>query len=520
MREHRCPAVGARDRRARELTLRVALGASRWRVVRLIAFEALALGAAATAIGLALCAFTFDLIGPLVEQFLERRVPGGVAAISMTPAMLAAAALGGLIATTLCALAPMFVAWRLSGSPMVAAGSRDAGDSARGSRVRLVLIGVEVAVSLTLLTGSALMTITAMRMLGVDFGIDTDVTMASLALRQQSYPDEVTRAGFYERLLSQLEALAGGESAALNDWWPMQQARPRRVEGDTSSATGDAGVMSVTAQYFSTLGIPIHEGRAIEPTDRIGGERVAVISSSLASRLWPTVPAVGRQMRLQSLEGSLPSPSAPMVAYTVVGVVGDVRQSHTDQNLFDVYLSLLQNPGRFAYVFLPVRVQGISVASVVAGVDREAAVGAPRLLSSLVDQERSKPRFLAYLLSGFALFAGVLAMLGMYGVIAYAVRQRQREIAVRMAVGASHAAVTWLFLREGAVVLTAGTLAGLAGAMGMGRLLDAQLYGVGQGDPRVIAGAALALAVSGLVAIWWPARRAALTDPAAALKSE
>jgi predicted permease len=509
-------------RRQRELTLRVALGAGRWRVVRLVVFEALLLGAAATVLGLVLCAYTFDLIAPLVEQFLERRVPGGVSAISLTPAIVAAAALGGLIATALCALAPMLVAWRQAGSPFVGAGNRSAGEGSSRSRLRLALIGVEVAVSLTLLTGSALMTMTALGMLAVDFGIDADVAMASLALRQQSYPDQVRRAGFYERLLSEIESSLPGarESAAINDWWPMQQARPRRVEAEGSAAAADAGVMSVTSQYFSTLGIPIRDGRSITPQDRVGGEPVAVISASLAARLWPDGPAVGHQLRLQSLEGALPSRTAPMVTYTVAGVAGDVRQGHRDENRFDVYLSLLQNPGRFAYVFLPARAQSSSVASVVANIDQEVAVGTPRLLSELMDQERTKPRFLAYLLSGFALFAGVLAMLGMYGVIAYSVRQREREIAVRMAVGASHGSVTWLFVRQGAVVLAAGTLAGLAGAIGMGRLLDAQLYGVGRGDPRVIVAAALALALCGLAAIWWPARRAAQTDPAVALRSE
>jgi predicted permease len=509
-------------RRERELTLRVALGASRWRVIRLVAFEALVLGSAATVFGLLLCAYTFDLIAPLAEQFLDRRVPGGASTVSLTPAIVAAAAFGGLIATALCALAPILVAWRQAGTPLAAAGSRSAGEGASRSRLRLALIGIEVAVSLTLLTGSALMTVTALRMLAVDFGIDANVAMASLALRQQSYPDEIGRAGFYQRLVSQLESAlpAGRGSVAVSDWWPMQPTRPWRVDGNDSAASADASVLSVTSGYFATLGIPIREGRSIAPPDRVGAERVAVISASLARRLWPDGSAVGRQLRVQNLDGAYPSASASMLIHTVAGVVGDVRQGHADENRFDVYLSLLQNPGRFAYVFQPARTPALPVATIVASLDREAAVGTPRLMSELIDQERARPRFLAYLLSAFAVFSGVLAMLGIYGVIAYAVRQREREIAVRMAVGATHGSVTWLFVRQGGLVLAIGTLAGLAGAVGMGRLLAAQLYGVGQGDPRVIVGAALALAACGLVAIWWPARRAALTDPASALKAE
>ena len=289
------------------------------------------------------------------------------------------------MATALCALAPMLVAWRQAGAPIAAVGSRSAGEGVSRSRLRLALIGTEVAVSLTLLTGSALMTVTALRMLAVDFGIDANVAMASLALRQQSYPDEIARAGFYERLVSQLESAlpAGRGSIAVSDWWPMQPTRPWRVEGNDSAASADASVMSVTSGYFSTLGIPIREGRSIAPPDRVGAERVAVISASLARRLWPDGSAVGRQLRVQNLDGAYPSATASMLIHTVAGVVGDVRQGHADENRFDVYLSLLQNPGRFAYVFQPARTPALPVATIVASLDREAAVGTPRLMSEL-----------------------------------------------------------------------------------------------------------------------------------------
>ena len=210
--------------------------------------------------------------------------------------------------------------------------------------------------------------------------------------------------------------------------------------------------------------------------------------------------------------------------YRVVGVAADVRQTHTDTNLLDAYLPLLQTAGRFNFLYLPVTTPTPAwereLREVVARLDAEVAVGVPRTLQGALDQERLKPRVLAWMLSAFAAFAALLALLGMYGVVSYAVRQREREVAVRMAVGADRRSITRLFVRQGGLVLLAGVVAGALGAVGMGRMLSAQLYGVGRIDPIVIASAATLLTLCGLIAIWWPARRAAATDPAALLKAE
>jgi putative ABC transport system permease protein len=147
-------------------------------------------------------------------------------------------------------------------------------------------------------------------------------------------------------------------------------------------------------------------------------------------------------------------------------------------------------------------------------------MGAPRFLDAVVDQERSRPRFLASLLVAFATFAGLLALVGMYGTIAYAVRQREREIAVRMAIGADRQAVTRLFVRQGALVLGGGLVLGAGAAIASGRLLESQLYGVRPGDPWLLTLTMLGFAACGLLAIWMPARRAAAMDPATALKQE
>ena len=153
-----------------------------------------------------------------------------------------------------------------------------------------------------------------------------------------------------------------------------------------------------------------------------------------------------------------------------------------------------------------------------ASIDPEIALGQPRSLGLGIEQERAKPRFLAFLLAVFAGFACLLALVGVHGVIAYAVRQRRREIAIRLAIGATGRAITSLFVRQGAVVLAIGMIAGIAGAVALGRVLRSQLFGVEPGDPAVLAMAVAAFGASGIAAIWWPASRGAATDPAGILK--
>ena len=246
-----------------------------------------------------------------------------------------------------------------------------------------------------------------------------------------------------------------------------------------------------------------------------------VLSHSLSRRLWPSASALGQTVRVSTIPQSGPPETR---VHRVVGIASDVRQTHTDVNLLDAYVPLLQHAGRFTFLYLPTG--GVTPAwdrelhEAAAEIDAEISIGTPQVLQDFVDRERLRPRVLASLLSAFAIVAGLLALLGMYGVVSYAVRQREREVAVRMAIGADQRSITAMFVRQGSVVLLAGVLAGGLGALAMGRVLATQLYGIGGADPVVMASAAAALLLCGLAAIWWPARRAASTDPAAVLKAE
>ena len=508
------------QRREREVALRVALGASRAQVLRMLLAEAAWLGGAATAVGVTLATAILGWLVPVAERVLERRVPGGAATISLDPQLAAMAIGAGVLSTLAFSLVPAVGLWRHSLGATLAAGGRGAISSGGRTGARAMLISLEVAVSLTLLTGALLMTISALRMLAVDFGIEAGrVATAGVSLRQQSYPDAASRAALYERLIDRLTAFSQGRAVAMGDYWPLQNPPPRRF--DAAGATVDGGSVAVTAEYFNALGMRVMEGRAIAAADRAGSEPVVVVSESLARRLWPSGGAVGQTVRISTV----PQSGTPDTrVHRVVGVVADVRQTHADVNLFDSYVPLLQNAGRFTFTYLPAvtmtPVWERELREAVAEIDSDVSIGTPQVLQDALDRERLRPRVLASLLSAFAIFAALLALLGMYGVVSYAVRQREREVAVRIAIGADRRAVTAMFVRQGSMVLLAGVIAGALGAAGIGRVLSTQLYGVGRADPVVMASAAVLLTLCGLAAIWWPARRAASTDPAAVLKTE
>jgi hypothetical protein len=305
--------------------------------------------------------------------------------------------------------------------------------------------------------------------------------------------------------------------------WPLQKARLRPVDVPEApgSVAARAAVQGVNEAYFTTLDIPILAGRAFTSADRVGTAGEALVSDTLARRLWPGDNPLGKRLIVaQDQDGGEPL----SITRTIIGVVGDVRQLPADEELADVYVPILQAPGRFVFVLM--RTAGAAddwlapVRTAFREVDPEIAVQRGRPLLAAMNDATSRPRFLAWLLGAFAAIAALLALVGAYGVIAYAVRQREREIAVRLAIGADPARITRLFLRQGGWILLAGLGLGLVGALAGGRLIESQLFGVTPRDPASLAAAVAAFATAGLFAIWWPSRRAAATDPAIALRSE
>jgi putative ABC transport system permease protein len=510
--------VRARQRQ-RELAVRVALGASLMHLVRLLALEGVLLGIVSTLSAVAATTMILPAIAPLIQGSLERRIPGGLGALSVDRTVILMLIVCAVITTMLIAWLPVVSSRRSRRTAGAVWSARGLTDDVGTGRARALLIGIEIAASLTLLVGASLMVESAVRMLRVDFGIaETNVVTASLALRQRSFPEESDRAAFYARLQGELRAVAGTPAVAFGDWWPLQGSRPRRAVGSGSAARETTvNPFAVSPAYFQTVGIRMRDGREFTDDDRLGSPPVVIVSASLASQLWPETPAIGQHLTIYA-DGEGP----PLTA-AVVGVASDVRQSHADMHLLDAYLPLAQRPSRFAFVYLRAPQHAsweADLRGTIARVNPEVAMGTPRPLGDGLEQERARPRLLAYLLTAFAVFACALALIGMHGVIAYATRQRQREIAVRIAVGASARAVAAMFVKHAVFVLSVGLAGGLAGAIALGRVLQSQLYGVRPTEPRVLGTAAAVLGAFALAAVIRPAWRAASTDPAEALRQE
>jgi predicted permease len=509
--------------RQREIAVRKALGASAGRIARALAAEAVVLGSVATAIGLALAQMGITAAAPLLERNLGRSAPGGASALAIDGAILAGALLTGLFVIVVCCAAQY---WTTAGAPLAQAltgGQKGASAGPQQRRAHAILIAFEVAACLTLLVGAALMLQSGLRILAVDMGLQTrDVVVGRLSLSQRKYPDAASRNAFYDRLTAGLQAI-GPRGVAFANAWPLQQAPSRDVGRDEPQVplSARAGVVAVSAGYFDALSIALDDGRAFTPGDTPGTERVTIVSRTLAARLWPGRRAVGERLRIAPPQNA--GPGAQPASFLVVGVAADVRHVHTDNDLADAYLALPQYPP--AAPFMYVRAPGIlphierDLRGLLATLDPDMALVTPRPLSEILDQQRVGSRFLASLLAVFSFLAAVLALLGIYGVIAYTVRQREREIAIRLAVGADRGTITRLFLRQGASVLAVGLTLGVGGALLLGRLLQTQLFGVRAADPVAIALVAVPFAVCGLAAIGWPARAAASVDPAAALKN-
>lgn len=514
-------------KRRHEIAIRLALGASRARLARLLGFEALVLGTTATMVGIGASALVTSRIAPMIQERLGRRLPGGESALALDSTVVIAAVTCAIFLTFVLTLAPLVTLWSTAVGPALKTAGRGVTESHVARRLRSALIASEIAAALALLVGSTLLIYSSVRMLRADPGFRADgVMVASVGLRARSYPEPADRAGFFARLLQRLDERESGGSVALSDAWPLQRFAPTRVEssGVPASAT-EAGVSRVSADYFAALGMPFRDGGSFAAQDRLGGEPVAVVSESLAGRLWRDTRAVGQRLKIHNVDEA----NTPITrSYTVVGVVQDVRHVHYDdgrvQESLDeanAYLPLLQAPGRFAFVYtrrFPSTPEALRLAIV--ELDREAAVGAPESLAAALEESRSGPRQLAWLLSAFSAFATLLALLGVYSVIAYGVRQREREIGIRLVVGADPGSVTRLFVREGSPLLVCGLAAGLFGAAALGHVLKSQLFGVEPMNPGVLVTMTAAFAACGLLALWWPARRAAFIDPANVLKDE
>jgi putative ABC transport system permease protein len=504
------------EERAPELGLRAALGASGARLVRCLLAESLVLGALGGSLGVvAALAGTPALVAlspARVPRLDEAHLDGTALAFALSVTLLTVAAT---------ALAP---ALSLRGRPLregLLGGSRTLASG--GSRLRTALVAGEVALALMLLVGAGLLVRSFIALRRVPLGFDAERVTAVEAGPSERLGLAEQRA-YVDALLARLRALPGVESAAAVTlrplWGTVGMDWPFTLEGQSPKDAERNPLLNfetVTPDYFRTMGIPVRQGRAFDERDCEGQPGVVIVGETLARRAWPGQDPVGQRLKLP-----LPGTEYDDQWLTVVGVVGDARYRELTATRLDLYMPYGQSNHPLRHVVLRTRRKTAGLPAAILRVlrDDDPSQPAPRIvgMSDAVSAALGIPRFAARVLSAFGLVALLLAALGLYGLVAYSVSRRTREIGVRVALGARPADVARLVLGDGVRPALAGVVLGLAGALLASRLLMELLFGVAPTDLVTLAGAsALLVVVAGLAAAV-AARRALGLDPAATLR--
>ena len=506
-----------------EIAVRSALGATRLRLIRQLLTECALLAGLGCLAGLALAGVLLRVLVPFAPAELrldQIRIDGWVALFALGVALLTTVLFG------------LFPALRLSESGTILA-LREAGvRSAGAGRMRAwnVLVGVEVALALALLSGSVLLIRSFANVMATDLGFDPKrLVIVSVDLPAINYPALSPQvAGFHQRALETVRALPGIERAGFSNLLPLAGANPSGallVEGKPEDPRGGFNAYAVYrvvgGEVFPALGIPLIRGRALEARDDGSAQPVVVVNQVFAEQEWPGQDPLGKRLKVAGMDAG----DEPW--YTVVGVVGNVRSvSVTDRFRPTYYFDHRQRPAyrtrSVSYAVrtaLPAGQAFPALRRAIAAVDPEVPV-VIRPMQENVAQAVSDRRFTMLVLGTFAGLALVLAIVGIYGVVSYAVVQRSREIGLRRALGATPGQLRRLVVGSTLLAigpgLVAGTLLSAAGARG----LRALLYGVTPSDPLTLAGACLVLGLAGVLASLVPAARAARVDPLIAMRAE
>jgi len=501
--------------RQKELSVRAALGAGRARIARQLLVEAVLLSGCGAAVGVVLAfagqrvVAASGLLPGWAAPVLDARVLGFTGALAI-----AAALLFGLLPALSATSNPQRV--------LREAGRSGASRSALALRDGLVV--VQLALAVALLASAGLLVRSFANVAAQSPGFDSNgVLSAALTLPKTKYASDETRANAAIRLLDAARALPGVATAGLVDVRPLSDAingTSYAIVGQPSNgARPHAFMRSVDDGYFKALGIPLRQGRTFERSDWNSASKVAVVDELFARKRFPGGDAVGHQMEIER-------PGVGKWRYTIVGVVGTIKNGDLGEDVTQetFYLDYGQSPS--PNVVLLLRANGSPAAlaqplrAAIRGVDPEQPLFDVMTLDQRVEQSLTGRRVPMQLIGAFAALALLLAAVGIYGVLAFAVAQRSSEFGVRMAVGADAARIRRLVLGGGAKLIAIGLAIGVAGAVALGLLLRNQLFGVGSVDPPSLAAVALALAAIAFAACWLPARRAARIAPIEALRNE
>jgi predicted permease len=510
-----------------ELSVRMALGAGRRRIVRQLLTEAVVLSVLGASLGVMLAQIAIHVTLPLVPQFVLPRV-GGI----VIDGRVMAFCLGlSLVSTLLIGLLP---ALRIGGAAfgeglaLNGGGARATGDR-QGERLRTLLVAAQIAMTLVLLISAGLLIHSFVRLTSVSPGFESSgsegvVQTVRVVLPERLYDKPERIHAFARGLLDRIHYLPGVTSASVINSAPFGMMFIQGefgIEGQPKPKFR-AGEPKIEAGYFKTMGIPLLAGREFTARDTADTAKVAIVSERIVRECLPGGPreALGRRVRLLDRAGS-------GEWLTVVGVVADIRQMGLDRAVQPMIYAPFQQERSDLVRFVSFVARTATPASVVGGIRAEIRRAAPDLpivgtvtMDEAVAASVGAPRFRMWLLVLFAVTATLIATCGIYGLMAYAVAQRRREIGVRMALGATRRDVLRLVLARALRIVIAGLIVGLAGSVGVTRVLQRFLFGVTPTDPIAFTIVTLLLIAVGLMAAWLPARRATRIDPCAALRAE
>jgi putative ABC transport system permease protein len=509
--------------RRREMAVRTALGARRADIIRQLMAESLLVAVAGGGVGLLPTWVSMPLLVRLAGTSLPRS--NGVA---VDGSVLGFTALAALAAGVLFGLAPARHAWRVDLRDALSETNRG-GSSAGVLRTRAALVVSEIALAMLLLVGAGLLFKSFERLSSVSPGFQTDhLLVADLVRSPAAYRDANVRLGFYDKLFDDIAALPGVKAVGGVSSLPVTgtgSAYHFNIKGRPPKSSAEytiCGYRAVSAGYMNALGMPLLAGRWIEDGDRVGAPTVVVVNSSFVRTYYPNESPLGKFIQV----GAIPEDEVPWMR--IVGVVGDVKQSLGSDTSTEMYV-----PFRQADVVLPVGALSIvvrttgdplaqanSIRTLVHGIDPTQPMTGVRTMEENVSRSMSEPRFRTVLLTIFAGIALVLSAVGIFGVMAYSVSQRTRELGLRMALGASRENVLLLVLGQGLRLTLMGIGFGLAGTFFLTKYVASMLFNVPPYDPLTLVGVVVALMAISLCACYLPARRATMVDPIEALREQ
>jgi putative ABC transport system permease protein len=506
--------------RQREIAVRAALGASRWRIIRQLLTESVMMALCGGGLGLVMAMWGTDLIISMVPEDMPRihdvSVDGRVLAF-----MVAVSILTGIIF----GLMPAIHASKPDLNEALKDGGRAGAASPRGHRIRSGLVISEVALALVLLIGAGLLIKSFARLRAVNPGFNADNLLTfSVALPVAKYPEDPQRLIFYRQLLARLSALPGVSSVGVTSDLPFISGSQTsfNISGRPLLERNDrplADYQNVNGDYFPAMGMTLLRGRAFNDQDVKDSARSVIIDEGFARRYWPNEDPIGKQL----FEGEK---DLPENRFTIVGVVNSIKLEslNSEPTRCQLYFSYTMFPQRRSSLL--VRASGdlaglaAAIKHVVQEIDKDQPIYDLQTMNQILADSIAPQRLAAMLLTVFAALALLLAIVGIYGVMAYSVTQRTHEIGVRMALGAQTGDVLKMVIKQGMMLVSIGVAIGLAAAFALVRAMSSLLYGVSASDPSTYLTIAALLILVAMLANYIPARRAAKVDPMIALRCE